>query len=173
MDETAKDEARNYITASGFFVMGTTWLFSLILTLSGGGTSDIDSAVYFIVSGGMVIIATLLAVLRKRDLIVIFFLVIVLQNLLRGFQIDDLYGAISVLFFLLVALLNMSLKNKAVLYLWMFPIVLIVLNVNHLLIHSEVLDIICFAAYVFLHYYSAIARAAERINLPLSRAFKS
>ncbi|MBR4987327.1 MAG: hypothetical protein IKY81_01525, partial [Methanocorpusculum sp.] len=78
MNETAKNEMRNYLSAAGFFVFVLSSLIVAVQLLGKGtaGFSQTAQTADIILSVLLLLIGTLLAVLGKRDLTSISFLML-------------------------------------------------------------------------------------------------
>ena len=70
MDEPAKTEARNYLSAAGFFLIAA---FGLLRALC---ESRPDHTIDLLAGLGLLLIGALLIVLRKRDMIAILFMML-------------------------------------------------------------------------------------------------
>jgi len=74
MDESAKIEARNYLSAAGFFLIGRWAILYLINAISSGSISNLPDGMTYRFGIGLLITAALLNVLKKRDLLAMLFM---------------------------------------------------------------------------------------------------
>lgn len=71
MDEIAKTEARNYLSAAGFLLIFADRLLNTILPLTTSAESQSTGIMDIVAGIGIIVIAVLLIILRKRDMIAI------------------------------------------------------------------------------------------------------
>ena len=161
MDEPAKTEARNYLTAAGFFVIAA---FELLLILA----PEISSATRSLIVGiGLLLIGTLLIVLRKRDMIAILFMMLAFFFISHSFIPGHIGAAINFCFsglILLTLLITLTGKDKAKWLLILIPLMMIVGSLTEGL--SEIIPVVFIVIISVISIYFALACACERINLP-------
>ena len=157
MDEPAKTEARNYLSAAGFFVMAA---FYLLMALSGSGLGVICGL-------SLLLIGTLLIILRKRDMIAILFIMLSFFYLSHGL-VPVLVSMSIVLCFggliLLTLLVTLTGKDKAKWLIIVIPLVILIGSLAGLVsgTRTDIIPWILFA----INIYFALACASERIKLP-------
>ena len=165
MDELAKTEARNYLTAAGFFVMAA---FVLPSVLSG----TFPSATIQLATGlGLLLIGTLLIILRKRDMIAILFMMFSIYHISIGFLPGFVGFPILFCFsglILLTLLVTLTGKDKAKWLLILLPLVMIVCSLIGLLSGIDLTDITAIEFWIqfAICIYFALVCASERLHLP-------
>ncbi|HJJ39544.1 MAG TPA: hypothetical protein O0X42_05335, partial [Methanocorpusculum sp.] len=121
MDETAKIEARNYLSAAGFFVFGGCELLWFITLIT--GTMSFFSSTIDIVGGiGMLIIAALLIILRKRDMTAILFVMLGFLLLFWTTAPGQIPGIVTCAFALLVTIVTLTAKDKQKWLVFLLPL---------------------------------------------------
>ena len=187
MNETAKNEMRNYLSAAGFCIFALSSLIVAARFLSGetGGFFQAAQAADIILSVLLLLIGVLLAVLGKRDLTAISFLMfgslrILVRILFTTNQISvtlaELFSICIILqsFFIILALILLTAKDKA-----KYPLALLIglegiFNVVNNIIQVSISGITVGYGYsriilAVLALYFAFACASERIILPLGK----
>ena len=161
MDELAKTEARNYLSAAGFFVAAS---FMLLCALSDTFPSEI---LQFIAGFGLLLIGILLIVLRKRDMIAMLFMMLAFIHLPQafipdfpGFPIFFCFGGVA----LLTLLVTLTGKDKAKWLLFILPLLIILSSIVGPV--STIGHKIILWIYFAVSLYFALACASERLNLP-------
>jgi len=167
MDELAKTEARNYLSAAGFFLIAA--FFILRIYLSVGTTTIVEpyDCLHIALGIGLLIMATLLIVLHKRDMIAILFFMMGFYQLFFAFTSAGIWRSILVGLVLLVALVTLSGQDKKKWMLFLIPLIwfirsLIIMCIGYSVAGNIVLCIIL--AVISLYY--AFCCACERCNLP-------
>ena len=178
MNEIAKNEMRNYLSAAGFFVLALSALlvsaeFLGELTTGYFQTADIIPSVL------LLLIGVLLAVLGKRDLTSISFLMfgslkllIILPLVLTSITLDAMsfVNPILLSFYIIFALILLTAKDKA-----KYPLALLIgLDgiFNLVWFTGTISGIIMGSSRLILAVlalYFAFACASERISLPLGK----
>ena len=189
MNEIAKNEMRNYLSAAGFFVLALTTLvvctsFFIPITdaaMSTLAVSDIVCSILLLLAG------ILLAVLGKRDLTAITFLMfgsikllMTTTNIIGGTSsaLSESYfvSAILQVFLLILALILLTAKDK-VKYLLVLIIGLHgVSNIIGFFGPADILPMILGYSHIIIAIialYFAFACASERIILPLGKTLTS
>ena len=182
MNETAKNEMRNYLSAAGFFVFALSALIVSTATLSKTvATSIFDAGIAC--SLLILLFGILLAVLGKRDLTAITFLMlgstkllleITGTHLLSSGNMADLsfINVILQIFLIILALILLTAKDKA-----KYPLAVLVglLGFSTIVgfiipseMHNNVLGFSQIILAVLALYY-AFACASERFTLPLGK----
>ena len=161
MDELAKTEARNYLSAAGFFVGAS---FVLLLALS---DTFVSETLQLITGFGLLLIGILLIVLRKRDMIAMLFMMLAFIHLPRAFIPD--FPGFPILFcfggvVLLTLLVTLTGKDKTKWLLFILPLLIILSSIVGPVspIGHKIILWIQFA----VNLYFALACASERLNLP-------
>ena len=114
MDENAKNEMRNYLSAAGFFVFAVSTLAIGVSYLSGTLGAE-QKNITIISTLLLLLVGVLLAVIGKRDLTAITFLMlgsIKLLMLATGF-VSPVVNIILYLFLLILAVILLTAKDKA------------------------------------------------------------
>ena len=185
MNETAKNEMRNYLSAAGFFVLT---LSAIILSASflGGGTTGFFQAAQnadIILSVLLLLVGILLAVLGKRDLTAISFLMFGslrllltipdLTNQTSATQVEMFFVySILQVFYLILALVLLTAKDRA-----KYPLALIIglegiTNLVAYTISGNMAGMVLGYSHIILAVialYYAFACASERFTLPLCK----
>ena len=179
MNETAKNEMRNYLSAAGFFVFAlTTLMLCVLLHFQPENSSDILIGTDIVCSLLLVLVGILLAVLGKRDLTAISFLMFgsikLVSRTISGPVASDALFVYSILqvFLLILALILLTAKDKA-----KYPLALLigVGGICNLIGNFSSVDIrmaiIGYSHFILaiLALYYAFSCASERISLPLGK----
>ena len=169
MDELSKTEARNYLSAAGFFVLGLIYL----LIIFGDHTSHLPQTACLGIGFSLLIIGILLLVLRKRDMIAILFIMLSAINITNGF-ISGFLGEILLLGFnvmlFLTILITLTGKDKAKWVLIIIPLLMVITSLIETFggarpeISPAVFTIFAVSAVVCMYF--AFCCASERIHLP-------
>ena len=152
MDELAKTEARNYLSAAGFFIFAAESLLYFISYFT-GTSSEFSPAIEISAGVGMLIIAALLFILRKRDLIGILFGMLGFMDLFWANFGGDQFQVLLSIFAILVAVVTLTSKDKQKWLLFPIPVLLLFPGVP-------------FIIGTLLSLYYALVCASEKINLP-------
>ena len=153
MDELAKTEARNYLSAAGFFVFAAESLLYLISYFT-GTISEFSPAIEISAGVGMLIIAALLFILRKRDLIGILFVMLGFMDLFYvNYFGGDRFLDLLCIFAILAAVVTLTSKDKQKWLLFPIPVLLLFPGVPYVI-------------GTLLSLYYALVCASEKINLP-------
>ena len=181
MNEIAKNEMRNYLSAAGFFVLALSALIVSGEFFGEGTTSYFQAAqtANIILSVLLLLIGVLLAVLGKRDLTAISFLMfgslkllIILPLVLTSVTMDEMsfVNPILLSFYIIFALILLTAKDKA-----KYPLALVISlegffnliwfigTISGMIMGSSRLIL------AVLALYFAFACASERISLPLGK----
>ena len=179
MNEIAKNEMRNYLSAAGLFVfaLATSVVCASFLLVQNG---DVRMVVDIVCSIFLLLFGILLAVLGKRDLTAITFLMLGSIKLLMatarsiGLGSDDLFfvNAILQISLILLALILLTAKDKA-----KYPLALLVglqgiFSILGFLSPSDISNAIFGYSHIILivlALYYALACASERFTLPLGK----
>ena len=152
MDEFARVEARNYLTAAGFFVFGAASLLFLISYFT-GSVSLFSPAIDIAAGIGMLIIAALLFILRKRDMTGILFAMFGVMDLFWANCSGDRFQILLSIFAILAAVVLLTSKDKQKWLLFPIPVLLLFPGIP-------------FIIGTLLSLYYALVCASERISLP-------
>ena len=186
MNEIAKNEMRNYLSAAGFFVfalsslmISTSAFVQLILNVQTG--IDITCSILLLLVG------ILLAVLGKRDLTAITFLmlgsiklILATTRVIRfetGINAEVFFVNIILMIFpIILALILLTAKDKA-----KYPLAILVglqgiSTIVGYLMPSEIIGIVIGYSHIILAVlalYYALACASERFILPLGKTLSA
>jgi len=167
MDELAKTEARNYLSAAGFFLIAASFLLSLFTKIGSNTYIEINDSIHLVIGIGLVVIATLLVVLRKRDMIGILFFMIGFLNLFYAFTPNGIWGFILTGFLVLVSLVTLTSKENVKWLLFIIPLIMFVHNlIAGCIGYNATLFIVFDIVLAASSLYYAFACASERFGLP-------
>ncbi|MDO5847848.1 MAG: hypothetical protein Q4Q20_06125 [Methanocorpusculum sp.] len=162
MDEPAKTEARNYLSAAGFFLIAAYFILIPLMMMG----SDHNTTIHLISGIGLLLIGTLLIILRKRDMIAILFMLLSFFYLSLGFIQGDPGLMIVACFYgliLLTLLITLTGKDKAKWLLIIIPLLMLISLIGI----SGILENPVFGWIVaVVSLYFALACASERLSLP-------
>jgi len=171
MDELAKAEARNYITAGGFFLLAVYFLIKLFTAfdLSVIVNETSNQFIFNVVTGvGLILLAILLIILRRRDMIALLFFMFGAFALFVAYTATSgLWAVLFAAFLLLIALITLTGQDKQKWFLFLIPVIwfIYVLLIFCFGINTIVI-ILCNVILAVLSIYAALACAAERFHLP-------
>lgn len=174
MDENAKNEMRNYLSAAGFFVFAVSTLAIGVSYLSGTVGAE-QKNITIISTLLLLLVGVLLAVIGKRDLTAITFLMlgsIKLLMLATGFVSPGI-NIILYLFLLILAVILLTAKDKA-----KYPLAILIAlqalftTVSYIIPSEEIMSSVLGYTRLILTVialYYAFACASERICFPCSK----
>ncbi|MBO5367773.1 MAG: hypothetical protein IJD66_03195 [Methanocorpusculum sp.] len=174
MDENAKNEMRNYLSAAGFFVFAVSTLAIGVSYLSGTVGAE-QKNITIISTLLLLLVGVLLAVIGKRDLTAITFLMlgsIKLLMLATGFVSPGI-NIILYLFLLILAVILLTAKDKA-----KYPLAILIAlqalftTVSYIIPSEEIMSsVIGYTRLILtvIALYYAFACASERICFPCSK----
>ena len=174
MDENAKNEMRNYLSAAGFFVFAVSTLAIGVSYLSGTVGAE-QKNITIISTLLLLLVGVLLAVIGKRDLTAITFLMlgsIKLLMLATGF-VSPVVNIILYLFLLILAVILLTAKDKA-----KYPLAILIAlqalftTVSYIIPSEEIMSSVLGYTRLILTVialYYAFACASERICFPCSK----
>lgn len=174
MDENAKNEMRNYLSAAGFFVFAVSTLAIGVSYLSGTLGAE-QKNITIISTLLLLLVGVLLAVIGKRDLTAITFLMlgsIKLLMLATGF-VSPVVNIILYLFLLILAVILLTAKDKA-----KYPLAILIAlqalftTVSYIIPSEEIMSsVIGYTRLILtvIALYYAFACASERICFPCSK----
>lgn len=174
MDENAKNEMRNYLSAAGFFVFAVSTLAIGVSYLSGTLGAE-QKNITIISTLLLLLVGVLLAVIGKRDLTAITFLMlgsIKLLMLATGF-VSPVVNIILYLFLLILAVILLTAKDKA-----KYPLAILIAlqalftTVSYIIPSEEIMSSVFGYTRLILTVialYYAFACASERICFPCSK----
>jgi hypothetical protein len=170
MDESAKTEARNYLSAAGFFIIsGVCLLVFLGMVLTGQQISQTAQTLLLFAGFGAIVISILLFVCGKRDLAGILFMCFGIWQVCSSLIDAAAAQILLVVFMLFIALITLTAKDKKKWFLFVIPF----LNVFPLVLAMAAgLDMnICISVFTGIAFlislYYAFACACERVTLPV------
>ena len=185
MNEIAKNEMRNYLSAAGFFVFALITLVVCTSFLSHTTENSVSlvTGTQIVCSIFLLLVGILLAVLGKRDLIAITFLMFGSIKLLMttasligisaGDNVDFFFvNAILQIFLLILALILLTAKDKAKYLLALLIGLQGVFNIIGFLSPANLMSVILGYSHIILAVialYYALACASERFILPLGK----
>ncbi|HJJ48796.1 MAG TPA: hypothetical protein O0X39_07420 [Methanocorpusculum sp.] len=167
MDEIAKTEARNYLSAAGFFMIAASFILSAILSIGANTLVEQDGFIHIALGTGLLIVAALLVILHKRDMIAILFLLIGFFILFCAFTSPGMWYTVLMGFMFLVTLVTLTGQDKKKWMLFLIPFLWFVnfiiyeiagFNLYLRLVFSGILAVLCL--------YYAFCCACERWSLP-------
>ncbi|HJJ31761.1 MAG TPA: hypothetical protein O0X97_05905 [Methanocorpusculum sp.] len=167
MDEIAKTEARNYLSAAGFFLLVAFSLLDILTKVGNSTFIEMNTSLMLVIGIGLLIIATLLIVLRKRDMISILFIMMGFMQLFYAFSSPETWYLILFGFLVLIAVVTLTAKEKIKWLLFLIPAVYLVrglfvelqgINNTVIIVTHVILAVLCL--------YFALACASERFSLP-------
>ena len=174
MDENAKNEMRNYLSAAGFFVFAVSTLAIGVSYLSGTVGAE-QKNITIISTLLLLLVGVLLAVIGKRDLTAITFLMlgsIKLLMLATG-CVSPGINIILYLFLLILAVILLTAKDKA-----KYPLAILIAlqalftTVSYIIPSEEIMSsVIGYTRLILtvIALYYAFACASERICFPCSK----
>jgi len=168
MDELTKTEARNYLSAAGFFIIFAVYLLMTINNVANGDNFiAMSSNILVAVGFALLVIATLLIVLRKRDMIAILFIMIGFLELFWIFNTSLAWSTIIAGYILLITLVTLTSKDKQKWLLFLLPLVIFVLNlVNVIVGYNATVNVVGHIIILAITIYYAFCCASERLKLP-------
>ncbi|HJJ39168.1 MAG TPA: hypothetical protein O0X42_03425 [Methanocorpusculum sp.] len=167
MDELAKTEARNYLSAAGFFVLAAYCILRIFTNIGSAAFVPISDYINITLGIGLIVIATLLIVLRKRDMIAILFFMMGFLQLFYAFTSSAAWGLILVGSLVLVSLITLTSKDKQKWLLFLIPLLMFIHKIiTDCMGYNSTVFIVFFAILAVLCLYYAFACASERISLP-------
>jgi len=174
VDELAKIEARNYLSAAGFFLIGIFWLIMIFTNTSGDSSAFPSSYLYITLGIGLLAAATLLVVLHKRDMIALLFFIFGFWQLFCGILSIGPWTYVIAGFMLLVALVILTGKDKQKWVLFLIPVIYFLLCLYYAIFNYNVVVVTIFHIILaVLPLYFAFCCASERLHLPGSKFFTS
>jgi len=170
MDELAKTESRNYLSAAGFFLISAFLILFIFLNIGSSTFIDSNGLIHLILGIGLLVIATLLIVLRKRDMIAILFFMMGFFQLFLAFSSPGIWNFIMVGFLVLVALVTLTSKEKVKWLLFLIPTIWFVYCLIKVCFgYNPTVFIVFFAVLTVICLYYAFCFACERCHLPGSK----
>jgi len=174
MDENAKTEARNYLSAAGFFLIGGYWLLYFLNNLSNGQFTLSAQVTCITVGVGMMIISTLLIVLRGRDMIALLFAMMGFAHLFWSSTDYYLYSSLQIcIFILLVSLVTLTSRDRKKWMISIVPIIMFLWSLVDLFINVFAVDLAFNFLIAVIPLYFAFCCASERIQFPGSALLNS
>jgi len=168
MDELAKTEARNYLSAAGFSMIFIVYLLMTINNVSNGGVFvPLDPTIIMVVGISLLLIATFLIILRKRDMIAILFFMMGFLELFWLNNTSLVWACIITGYILLVVLVTMTAKDRQKWLLFLIPLVIFALNLFNVAVgYDSAVNLVAHIIILALTGYYAFCCAFERISLP-------
>ena len=167
MDELAKTEARNYLSAAGFFVIAANYLLLLFMDAE----TVLDPAISLAVGFGLLISGILLLVLRNRDMIALLFIMLSFYFIANVFAAGFVGVFLTLCFnglLLLTILVTITGKDKAKWMIVILPLLMLITSLIDIFsgARPSPAAYILFTAIAVISLYFAFCCACERINLP-------
>lgn len=167
MDDVAKTEARNYISAAGFFIIAASFFIPLLANLGSPVFILPDSTMSLIFGIALLIAATALIVLRKRDLTAIIFFMMGFIQLYYAFSTSGTWNTVLIGCMLLTAIVTLTSKEKVKWLLFLIPLLWFLQRVvRSVTDYNPGVLIAFFGVLAVLSYYYALACGIEKISLP-------
>jgi len=174
MDENARTEARNYLSAAGFFLIGGFWLLYLLNNLSNGQFTLSATITCVTVGIGLIIISTLLIVLRGRDMVAMLFAMMGFAYLFWSSTDYYLYSSLQIcIFILLVSLVTLTSTDRKKWMLSIVPIIMFLWIFVDLFIEVFAVDMAFNFLIAAIPLYFSFCCASERIQFPGSALLNS
>jgi len=170
MDELAKTEARNYLSAAGFFLFAAFFMLFFFSSIGNSLFVEISDYFHIALGIGLVVIATLLIVLHKRDMLALLFFMMGFTQLFCAFTSTGAWNLILAGFLLLVALVTLTGQDKKKWMLFLIPLIwlIFILIIESIGFYPYVnMTLIIILAVLCLYY--AFCCACERCKLPGSK----
>jgi len=171
MDELAKTEARNYLSAAGFFLLAAHLILVIFSNIGTSTFAEPSNYLHLALGIGLIVIAILLIVLRKRDMIAILFFTMGFFQIFYAFSQPVIWDLVLAGLLVLVALITLTSKEKVKWLLFLIPAIWFVgrLIVECIGYNVDVATIIFFTILALISLYYAFCCACERCSLPGSR----
>lgn len=171
MDEIAKTEVRNYLSAAGFFLLAAEFLLMLITHTDSTFTLVMENSLIFVLGIGLLIVATTLIIMRKRDMLSLLFFMMGFHQIFCSFNPYGLWNAIFLGFLLLTALVTLSSKEKQKWLLFLIPAIWFLFSMITTIIRCDLsilitIIVISLGILTALSLYFSFCCASERISLP-------
>lgn len=167
MDDVAKTEARNYISAAGYFILAASFLIPLLANLRSPVFILPDSTLSLIIGIALLITASALILLRKRDLTAIIFFMMGFIQLYYAFSTSGTWNTVLVGFMFLIVIIILTSKEKVKWLLFLIPLLWFIQRVvRSVTEYNPGVLIAFFAVLAALSYYYALVCGIEKINLP-------
>lgn len=173
MDESARTEARNYLSAAGFFVLATAFLLTILTDAGSSVVVEMNCTLQLVLGIGLLIVSTLLIILRKRDMIAILFFMMGLYQLFLAFTSSTgLWSTIMVGFMLLTALVTLTSKDKQKWLLFVIPLIwFLYLLIKACIGENTVILYVFYGILAVISLYYSFVCASERVILPGQKIF--
>jgi len=170
MDELAKTEARNYLSAAGFFLIAAWFILGLFMIVGRNTLSELpNNHIYIAIGLSLLIIAALLIVLHKRDMIAILFFLMGSYALFSAFDIS-VFGFLDCIFagfLILIALVTLTGQDKKKWMLFLIPLLFFVWYILSISTGDNMYLVITFFIIIaIISLYYVFCCASERISLP-------
>jgi len=170
MDELAKTEARNYLSAAGFFLIAAWFILRVFIDARTTTFIESNDFIHIALGTGLLILATLLIVLHKRDMIAILFFMIGFFQLFGAFTTFGMWNTIFAGFMLLVALVTLTGQDKKKWMLLLIPAILFIIRlITACAGYNQSVSLILSIILALLSLYYAFCCACERCHLPGSK----
>jgi len=170
MDEFGKTEARNYLSAAGFFLITASFILAIFYRLETITNVAAVDYIFFALGIGLLIVATLLIVLHKRDMIAILFFIIGFWHLFAAYTPLGIWNTILIGFILLVSVITLTGNDKKKWMLFLIPLIWFVLDSIIVLTgYNSYLSISFTIILAVIYLYYAFCCACERCHLPGSK----
>jgi len=166
MDEFAKCEARNYLSAAGFFLIGAIALLSLLLNFTNTELSYFNWILYLVIGNALLVVATLLFILRKRDMIAILFALLGFLEIIYALTSQGLWSTIITIFLLIAAIITITGKDKKKWLLFLILFLFLLSTINEFNSYDKTVNIVFSAALTLFSFYFAFCCSSERFHLP-------
>jgi len=167
MDELAKTEARNYLSAAGFFILATWFILHVFEIVEKTTNVLSDDFLHIALGIGLLIVATFLIVLHKRDMIAILFFMLGFYQIFCAFTTFGIWNVILAGLMLLVALVTLTGQDKKKWLLFLIPLIFFIYRlIRELTGYNNYVFISFYIVLAVICLYYAFCCASERISLP-------
>lgn len=170
MDEFAKHEARNYLTAAGFFILAVCALLFIPTHIDPSLFTESLPFVNVIIGTSLLIIGCLLACIGSRGFTAVTFLLIGMFVLALFFApgISVVTGIGLIIF----ALILLSAGDRKKFFIFLIPLFLGLLPIVQTCLFSSA-GLVCDIILAVLSLWFAFASVSERVKIPGSKLLKS
>jgi len=167
MDEVTKADARNYLSAAGFFLLSAYFILGIINNVVGIGSSENSFYLHLILGLSLLVVSTLLIVIKKRDFLAILFFMFGFFELFITFSSVLLWNTVIIGFMLLMSIIFLTSKDKVKWLIFIIPLILFLYSIYALCMPVTTTGFcIFFGVLAVITVYFTFACCFEKIHLP-------